>query len=54
MKLMVFKSWVLDKMTIANLGKKHPYIFRLLFEDFLRIVVIVWSYELLFHNIHIA
>ena len=36
----------LDKMTVAT-----PKIFVLLHQEFLRIFVFVWSYELLFHTI---
>ena len=39
----------LDKMTIAT-----PKIFKLLFQESLRIFVFVWSYKLLFHTIYIA
>ena len=43
-----------DKMAVAKLGLATPEIFGLLFQEFLRMVVFVWSYKLLFHTIHIA
>ena len=38
----------LDKMTIANLDRQHERSFGLLCQEFLKIIVFVWSYELYF------
>ena len=42
------------KMTIATLSRQTLEIFGLLFQEFLRRFVFVWSYKLLAHTIYIA
>ena len=44
----------LDKMTVANLGRQHRRSLDFYFQEFLKKIVSLWSYKLLFHTIYIA